>query len=82
VKLGFIGLGRMGSGIAGNLIEAGHTVSVYNRTPDKRSALIEQGALGAANIAEACRGEAVVTMLADDRAVESVVFADGGVTDA
>jgi 3-hydroxyisobutyrate dehydrogenase-like beta-hydroxyacid dehydrogenase len=72
----------MGSGMAGNLIKAGHTVSVYNRTPDKRSALIEQGALAAANIAEACRGEAVVTMLADDRAVESVVFGKGGVLGA
>jgi 3-hydroxyisobutyrate dehydrogenase-like beta-hydroxyacid dehydrogenase len=82
MKLGFIGLGRMGSGMAGNLIKAGHTVSVYNRTPDKRSALIEQGALAAANIAEACRGEAVVTMLADDRAVESVVFGKGGVLGA
>jgi 3-hydroxyisobutyrate dehydrogenase-like beta-hydroxyacid dehydrogenase len=82
MKLGFIGLGRMGSGMAGNLVKAGHTVSVYNRTPDKRSALIGQGALAAANIAEACRGEAVATMLADDRAVESVVFGEGGVIGA
>jgi 3-hydroxyisobutyrate dehydrogenase-like beta-hydroxyacid dehydrogenase len=76
MKLGFIGLGRMGSGMAGNLIKTGHKVSVYNRTPDKRSALIDDGALAAANIAEACRGEAVVTVLADDSAVESVVFGD------
>jgi 3-hydroxyisobutyrate dehydrogenase-like beta-hydroxyacid dehydrogenase len=82
MKLGFIGLGRMGSGMAGNLIKTGHKVSVYNRTPDKRSALIDEGALAAANIAEACRGEAVVTVLADDSAVESVVFGDGGVIGA
>jgi 3-hydroxyisobutyrate dehydrogenase-like beta-hydroxyacid dehydrogenase len=79
MKLGFIGLGRMGAGMAANLVEAGHEVSVYNRTPDKRSALVERGAIAAANVAAACRGDGVVTMLADDRAVESVVFGDHGV---
>ena len=79
MKLGFIGLGRMGAGMAANLIEAGHEVSVYNRSPDRRRALIERGARAAASVADACRGDAVITMLADDHAVESVVFGDGGV---
>jgi 3-hydroxyisobutyrate dehydrogenase-like beta-hydroxyacid dehydrogenase len=65
--------------MAANLIEAGHEVSVYNRTPDRQTALIERGALAAASVTDACRGDAVITMLADDRAVESVVFGDGGV---
>ena len=82
MKLGFIGLGRMGAGMAANLIEAGHEVSVYNRTPDRRAALIERGALAASSIAAACRGDAVITMLADDHAVESVVFGDEGIMDA
>jgi 3-hydroxyisobutyrate dehydrogenase-like beta-hydroxyacid dehydrogenase len=82
MKLGFIGLGHMGAGMAANLIEAGHEVSVYNRTSDKRTALIERGALAASSVAAACRGDAVITMLADDRAVESVVFDDGGVIGA
>jgi 3-hydroxyisobutyrate dehydrogenase-like beta-hydroxyacid dehydrogenase len=82
MKLGFIGLGHMGVGMAANLIEAGHEVSVYNRTPDRRAALIERGAVGASSVAAACRGDAVITMLADDHAVESVVFGDGGVIGA
>jgi 3-hydroxyisobutyrate dehydrogenase-like beta-hydroxyacid dehydrogenase len=79
VKLGFIGLGRMGAGMAANLIEAGHEVAVYNRTPDRQRALIKRGAQAAASVTDACRGDAVITMLADDHAVESVVFSDGGV---
>jgi 3-hydroxyisobutyrate dehydrogenase-like beta-hydroxyacid dehydrogenase len=79
MKLGFIGLGRMGASMAANLIEAGHEVAVYNRTPDRQKALIEQGAQAAASVIDACRGDAVITMLADDHAVESVVFGEGGV---
>src|SRR5579863_438477 len=79
MKVGFIGLGRMGTGMAGRLLRAGHQVMVYNRTQSKLSALVTQGAKAAANVAEACRGDAVVTMLANDEAVESVVFGKGGV---
>jgi len=79
MKVGFIGLGRMGAGMAANLLKAGHEVTVYNRTPGKRQALVEQGAHAAARVAEACRGDAVITMLADDDALESVVFGDKGV---
>ena len=68
MKVGFIGLGHMGAGMAANLLRAGHTVTVYNRTAGKARALVEQGAHAAAQVADACRGEAVITMLADDAA--------------
>ena len=79
MKVGLIGLGNMGSGMAANLLKGGHEVTVYNRTPSKAQALVAQGARYAAEVADACRGEAVITMLADDSAVESVVFGDAGV---
>jgi len=79
MKVGFIGLGHMGLGMAANLLKGGHDVTVYNRTRAKVEGLVAQGAKGAASVADACHGEAVITMLADDGAVESVVFSDGGV---
>ena len=80
MNVGFIGLGRMGVGMAANLLKAGHRLTVYNRTPAKVDTLIAQGAQFAANIADACRGEAVVTMLANDEAVEDVVLRRDGVS--
>jgi 3-hydroxyisobutyrate dehydrogenase-like beta-hydroxyacid dehydrogenase len=79
MKIGFIGLGSMGSPMAGNLLKAGHEVTVYNRTAAKAEALVRQGAQYAASIADACHGDAVFTMLADDSALESVVFGEAGV---
>ena len=79
MKVGFIGLGHMGAGMAANLLKAGHDVTVYNRTRTKVEALVAQGAKAAASVSDACRGEAVITMLANDDAVESVVFSDGGI---
>ena len=79
MNIGWMGLGRMGSGMAANLVKAGHEVTVYNRTPGKARSLIERGAKPAASVGEACRGDLVVTMLADDVAVESVVFSDKGI---
>lgn len=79
MKVGFIGLGNMGSPMAGSLIKAGHEVTVYNRTRAKAEPLIDQGARFAAHIADACQGEAVITMLADDAAVEDVVCSNDGV---
>jgi 3-hydroxyisobutyrate dehydrogenase-like beta-hydroxyacid dehydrogenase len=78
MDVGFIGLGRMGAGMATNILEAGHAITVYNRTPGKDEVLARKGAHSAAGLSDACRGEAVVTMLADDYAVESVVYGDGG----
>ena len=79
MKVGFIGLGHMGFGMAENLLRAGHDLTVYNRTPGKDEVLLQKGAHRAHQAAEACRGEAVFTMLADDRAVESVVYGDRGI---
>ncbi len=78
MKVGFIGLGHMGEGMAANLLKAGHELTVYNRTREKAAALAKQGAKVAANIAEACNGDAVITMLANDEAVSGVVFGEGG----
>jgi 3-hydroxyisobutyrate dehydrogenase-like beta-hydroxyacid dehydrogenase len=79
MDIGFIGLGQMGAGMAANLIRAGHQVTVFNRTPAKTAALVTEGAKAAAQVAEACRGDAVITMLADDEAVEGVVLGEHGV---
>src|SRR5246127_3446696 len=79
MKVGFIGLGHMGAGMAANLLKAGHEVTAYNRTAGKDRALIEHGAGAAAHVADACRGDVVITMLADDNALEGVVFGDNGV---
>jgi 3-hydroxyisobutyrate dehydrogenase-like beta-hydroxyacid dehydrogenase len=79
MKVGFIGLGHMGSGMAASLLRAGFEVTVNNRTPEKAKPLIEQGARAAAQVADACRGDVVITMLADDAAVERVVFSDNGI---
>src|SRR2546427_2534145 len=68
----------MGAGMAANLVKAGHEVTVYNRTPGKVQALVERGARAAARVADACQGDAVITMLADDAAVEGVVFGEKG----
>jgi 3-hydroxyisobutyrate dehydrogenase-like beta-hydroxyacid dehydrogenase len=79
MKVGIIGLGRMGVGMATNLLKAGHEVVVCNRTAAKAEALVAQGARVATNVSDACRGDAVITMLANDEAVASVVLGDGGV---
>jgi 3-hydroxyisobutyrate dehydrogenase-like beta-hydroxyacid dehydrogenase len=81
MNVGFIGLGHMGIGMAANLLQAGHRVTVYNRTSAKAAELIARGAKAAASISEACQGDAVITMLADDQAVESVVWKEGGIID-
>lgn len=79
MKVGFIGLGHMGAGMAANLLKAGHQLTVYNRTPAKVEPLVAQSAKAATGIADACRGDAVITMLANDEALEGVVFGDAGV---
>jgi 3-hydroxyisobutyrate dehydrogenase-like beta-hydroxyacid dehydrogenase len=79
MHIGFIGLGHMGAGMAANLTKAGHDVTVYNRTRAKAEALVAQGAKAAASVSDACRGDAVITMLANDYAVENVVLGDEGI---
>jgi 3-hydroxyisobutyrate dehydrogenase-like beta-hydroxyacid dehydrogenase len=79
MKIGFIGLGHMGSAMAANLLKAEHEVTVFNRNPQKLRPLLELGAHQAGGVADACRGEVVVTMLADDTAVSDVAFSNEGV---
>jgi 3-hydroxyisobutyrate dehydrogenase-like beta-hydroxyacid dehydrogenase len=82
MKIGFVGLGQMGSGIAANLLKAGHELSIYNRSIGKTEALVAQGATLAKTPAAACQGDVVFTMLADDAAVETVVFGETGILGA
>ena len=79
MKVGFIGLGNMGSAMAESLLKTAHEVTVYNRTPEKAQPLVEQGAHRAATVADTSKGDVVITMLADDSAVENVVFGDAGI---
>jgi 3-hydroxyisobutyrate dehydrogenase-like beta-hydroxyacid dehydrogenase len=79
MDVGLIGLGKMGSGITKSLLRAGHRVTVYNRTRERAEALRKDGAAVAGTIAEACHGDAVLTMLADDGSVEGAVFGENGI---
>jgi 3-hydroxyisobutyrate dehydrogenase-like beta-hydroxyacid dehydrogenase len=78
MKIGFIGLGHMGSAMAQNLLKAGHELTVYNRTPGKAQALVAKGARAATEVADVCRGDVVITMLSNDDAVEDVTFGNKG----
>lgn len=79
MKIGFIGLGIMGSRMAANLQRAGHELVVYNRTPEKAQALVSHGATvasSAAELAQHCR--LVFTMLATPEAVEEMALGEHG----
>jgi 3-hydroxyisobutyrate dehydrogenase-like beta-hydroxyacid dehydrogenase len=83
MKVGFIGLGRMGQAMAGRLLDGGHDIGLYNRTPEKIKALTDRGAKPLTSIhAAANYGEAVFTMLADDAAVLDVVGQAGGLLES
>jgi 3-hydroxyisobutyrate dehydrogenase-like beta-hydroxyacid dehydrogenase len=77
MEAAMIGLGQMGTGIAKSLLRAGHRVTVYNRTASRAEALRADGASVAASVAEACRSEVVLTMVADDAALEHFSFGEG-----
>jgi 3-hydroxyisobutyrate dehydrogenase-like beta-hydroxyacid dehydrogenase len=78
MRIGFIGLGQMGAGMAANLVKAGHDVTVYNRTKSKTEPLAKDGATAAEHVAEASKADFVFTMLSDDRALGEAVFGEGG----
>jgi 3-hydroxyisobutyrate dehydrogenase-like beta-hydroxyacid dehydrogenase len=78
MRIGFIGLGNMGSAIAGRLLEAGHELRVWNRSPEPARRLAERGAQLAATAEDAFRGEVVFSMLSDDQ-VTRAVLVDSGV---
>ena len=77
MKIGFIGLGRMGLAMSNRLVDAKFDLVVYNRTREKAAELEKKGAKVAGSVADACKGrDLVITMLADDKALAEVV--DGG----
>lgn len=79
MKIGFIGLGKMGSGMAGNLQRAGHELTVYNRTAEKAEPFTKAAATLAKSPRQAALGaDAVFTMLANDDALRSVALGDEG----
>jgi 3-hydroxyisobutyrate dehydrogenase-like beta-hydroxyacid dehydrogenase len=79
-RIGFIGLGVMGGGIAGTLLKAGYDLTIWSRNPDQGKPLVKRGAKAAPDIAAAVKdAEVVMYSLSNDRAVEEVVFGPGGV---
>jgi len=82
MDIAFLGLGGMGSGMARSLMKHGHKVTAWNRSSEPAEAIHEQGAQVAATPAEAARhAEIAITMLADDRAVESVVLGESALAE-
>jgi 3-hydroxyisobutyrate dehydrogenase len=78
-KVGFIGLGRMGHGMAGRYLDAGFSVAVWNRSKAKAEDLIARGARWTTSPADAADGaDAVVTMVADDEASRAVWLGKDG----
>jgi 3-hydroxyisobutyrate dehydrogenase-like beta-hydroxyacid dehydrogenase len=77
MRVGFIGLGAMGSAMARNLLKAGHELTVYNRTRARAEQMARDGAKVAASPVETASGEVVITMLADDHAVKDVLLGSG-----
>lgn len=82
MEIGFVGLGNMGLPMARNLLQAGHRVTVYNRTRNRAEELAKSGAQIAATPAAACVPGIVLDVLADDAAVEACVWGDNGILQA
>ena len=75
MKIGFIGLGRMGGHVAANLLKAGHTVTVWNRSQEPVAALVAKGAIAAKTPQDALQGDAVFSMLSNDAVMRDVGLA-------
>jgi 3-hydroxyisobutyrate dehydrogenase-like beta-hydroxyacid dehydrogenase len=82
MDVGFIGLGNMGQAMVANLLAAGHKVRVWNRSPEPLKVLVEKGAQSVASPSEAFAGEAVVSMLGDDAALQAVILESGALEQA
>lgn len=83
MKVTFLGLGNMGSGMASRILQAGHELVVWNRTPEKTQPLVAAGARAAASPAAAVRdAEVVVTSLMDDQSVLDMVRGPEGILGA
>lgn len=75
MKIGFIGLGRMGHHVAANLLNAGHQVTVWNRSAEPVKALVAKGAAAANRPEDALQGDAVFSMLSNDQVMRDVGLA-------
>ena len=75
MKIGFIGLGRMGGHVAANLLKAGHTVTVWNRSQEPVAALVAKGAAAAKTPQDTLQGDAVFSMLSNDAVMRDVGLA-------
>jgi len=83
MKVGFLGLGSMGSSMARNLLKAGHEITVWNRTRSRAEEFNNAGATVSGTPGEASAGaEVVFTMLADDHALEEVMFGPGKILES
>ena len=82
-KIGFLGLGEMGTPMAGRLLQAGHDVVLWNRSLERTAPLAQKGAAVAASPAKAAAGrDFVITMLATPEALEQVLFGAAGLAPA
>ena len=83
MKVGFVGLGRMGQGMARRLLDAGHDLSVFDMFAAQAAPLAAAGAHVAASVAElAARSDVVVTMLVEDAAIGQVAFGPRGLCES
>lgn len=81
-KIGFVGTGVMGASMAGHILDAGHSVTVYNRTRSKAESLVERGARWADSAGEAVRGaEVVISIVGYPADVEEIYFGGSGILD-
>jgi len=83
MKVGFIGLGRMGQAMSARVLASGHDLIVYNRTAGKASEIEKAGARVARSLADACEArEVVISMVADDAALKEITLSRGGLRDS
>jgi 3-hydroxyisobutyrate dehydrogenase-like beta-hydroxyacid dehydrogenase len=83
IRVGFIGLGRMGRGMARRILDAGHDLAVFDVIREQTTELEKAGARVASSVADLCSGsDVVVTMLVEDSTVSDVVHSKGGMRDS
>ena len=80
-EIGVVGLGGMGSGMAGRLLETGHKITVFNRTASAAAPLVARGASQAATPGGAAASGLVISIVANDAALEAVTTGPGGILD-
>jgi 3-hydroxyisobutyrate dehydrogenase-like beta-hydroxyacid dehydrogenase len=77
MEIGFVGVGKMGSGMARSLMRSGASLVVWNRSPGPAAELAREGARQAADVIEVFQADAVVTMLSTDAAIRESILAPG-----